>query len=697
MAIIDEASKMKAISTLTLSLAAFLLGAFAFAADPPKANKITYQDHILPILREKCLSCHDGDKVKGGLDATTYRSLMEGGSSGVVVKPGDPDGSRLFQLVARTKEPFMPPMADKLPQAYLDTIRQWIVQGALENSGSKAVAAKPAMDVGLTSVVKGRPTGPPPMPEVSLNLQPVVITKRPTAITALACSPWAPLIAIAGQKQVLLYNSDTLQLLGILPFPYGTPQVVKFSRNGSLLLAGGGRGGQSGKVIVWSVKTGDKIIEVGDETETVLAADISADQTQIALGGPNKMIRIYSTKDGEKIREIKKHTDWIYSVEYSPDGVLLATADRAGGMFVWEAFTGREYFSLRGHTGPITDVSWRMDSNVLASSSEDGTIRLWEMENGNQIKSWGAGGGVESVRFSHDGRLVSACRDRLVRIWDQNGAQQKVFEAFPDIAIRADFTHDAARVAAGDWTGLVRVFITQDAKPAGTVTPNPPPPPSPQEAFDAAVKDLAAKQATYEQAQAAVTASQATATKANADLAAAQKVAADTAAALKNAETALPQAKAAMDAANAAVPVAQAKVSAKELGLKAFSEAMQKVKEAADKAKTDAGLQAELQKAQQVVTQATAELDAAKKALADAQTLAKANADKYASADKALPAMKAAAMATAKDVEGKTATLSTANAALAAAQTQANQTSTAALAAAKVVVEKYKALPPVKK
>lgn len=665
-----------------------------FAADPPKANKITYQDHILPILREKCLACHDGDKVKGGLDATTYRSLMEGGSSGVVVKPGDPDGSRLFQLVSRTKEPFMPPMADKLPPAYLDSIRQWIAQGALENSGSKAIAAKPKMDVGLTSIVKGRPEGPPPMPEVSLSLQPVVVTKRASAITALACSPWAPLVALAGQKQVLLYHSESLQLLGILPFPYGTPQVLKFSRNGSLLLAGGGRGGQSGKVVVWSVKTGDKIIEVGDETETVLAADISADQTQIALGGPNKMIRIYSTKDGEKLREIKKHTDWIYSVEYSPDGVLLATADRSGGMFVWEAFTGREYFSLRGHTAAITDVSWRLDSNVLASCSEDTTIRIWEMENGNQIKAWGAGGGVQAVKFSHDGRLVSACRDRLVRVWDQNGGQQKVFEAFPDVALRAGFTHDGTRVVAGDWTGLVRIFISSDGKPAGTVNPNPPPPPPPQEAFDISVKDLAVKQAAYEQGQAAVATAQAAATKATADLAAGQKTAADMANALKNGEAAMAQAKAAMDAANAAAPAAQAKVAAKDLSLKAFSEALAKVKDAADKAKTDANLQTELQKVQQFVTQSTTELDAAKKAHTDATALAQANTAKFAESEKPLPAMKNNALAAAKTVEALTAQLTAANANLAAVQTQANQAATAALAAAKVVVEKYKALPP---
>ncbi|HEY1377373.1 MAG TPA: c-type cytochrome domain-containing protein, partial [Gemmataceae bacterium] len=61
------------------------------AAEPAKVN---YTDHVLPLLRDKCLGCHNGDKARGGLDASNYVKLMEGGSSGAVVKPGDPDDSR---------------------------------------------------------------------------------------------------------------------------------------------------------------------------------------------------------------------------------------------------------------------------------------------------------------------------------------------------------------------------------------------------------------------------------------------------------------------------------------------------------------------------------------------------------------------------------------------------------------------------
>src|SRR5439155_20428776 len=173
------------------------------------AKKVTYADHVLPILRDKCFGCHDPDKVKGGLNVANYTTLMQGGSSGAVIKPGDPEGSRLYQLVTHKHKPTMPPKSDMLPKENLDTIRQWIAGGALENAGSKpSMVNKPKTDITLNSIVKGKPDGPPPMPEKPLQLDPAVTTARANAITALASSPWAPLVAVGSQKQVLLYHSD---------------------------------------------------------------------------------------------------------------------------------------------------------------------------------------------------------------------------------------------------------------------------------------------------------------------------------------------------------------------------------------------------------------------------------------------------------------------------------------------------------
>lgn len=498
--------------------ACILLAGLAFGQSPAKLN---YDQHVLPFLMEKCGNCHSADKKRGGLVVTNYQKLMEGGSSGAVVKAGDPDKSSLYTTTAHKSEPFMPPMSPKVADDKIELVRAWIAAGAPENAGSKVMAAGPKAEIGLASIVRGRPAGPPPMPAKPLAQDPFVQSRRADAILAVASNPWSPLVAVGGQKQVLLYNGDTQDFLGAIPYPEGVPTVIKFSRNGSMLLVAGGRGSALGKVAIYNVATGERITSVGSESDTILAADISPDQSLVAIGGPGKILRIHSTKDGKLLHEIKKHTDWITALEFSPDGVLLATGDRSSGLVVWEAFTGREYFNLRGHTNAITEVSWRQDSNIMLSSSEDGSIRQWEMENGRQVRTWNAHpGGALGARYGMDGRIASAGRDKLVKLWDGNGGAQKTFPALADLALRATLTHDGARVVSGDWTGTVSVFTTADAKKIGELSANPPPL---GERIALLAKTVAERQAAADAAAKAEKASREALAAATAELAMAQK------------------------------------------------------------------------------------------------------------------------------------------------------------------------------
>lgn len=449
---------------------------FAFAEEKPapKEEKITFEQHILPIFREKCGSCHNANDKKGDLVLDNYGLAMQGGASGEVIRSdGDASLSQLFLVISHQSEPKMPPAQPKLPDEQLTLIRRWIEGGALENSGSKAKAKK-NMSVTKVTVSNQRPAGPPPMPE-NLPLNPLVVASRGNGATALAANPWSPLVAVAGHKQVVLFDTRTREVAGVLPFPEGVAHVLKFSRDGQWLLAGGGRGGHSGKVVLWDVKTGKRIAEVGNEYDIVLAADISPDHTQVALGGPKKIVRVYDTSTGELLYEKNKHTDWITAIEFSPDGVLLATADRSNGLVVWEAFTGREFYFLTGHTAAITDVSWSADSNVLATCSEDTTIRLWEMQNGGQIKNWGAhGGGVLAVEFTRDNRIASAGRDNMAKLWDMNGAAIRGFPGMTDIGMEVAFDSENDYILAGDLNGVISVWNAKDGAVVGQLTTNPP-------------------------------------------------------------------------------------------------------------------------------------------------------------------------------------------------------------------------------
>ncbi len=441
------------------------------------ADKITYNDQVRPILAANCFTCHDPDKRKAGLNLTTYQGFLTGSSNGKIFESGDPDSSLIYLLITHQEEPHMPPKGGKLADKDLDLIRRWLADGALEGANSVAAASnKPKIDLKLVAAPADQLPGPGPMPG-DLSLQPVVHASRAGAVPALAGSPRSPLVAVGSQHQVLLYNPQSLELLGILPFPEGLPQVFAFSRTGALLLAGGGQGAKLGKIVLFDVASGSRLTEIGEELDAVLAADLSPDQSRVALGGPNRLVKIFNTANGALVRKVSKHTDWITAIAYSPDGVLLATGDRNGGLRVWEAASGQEFYTLGGHKAAVTSLAFRADSNILASASEDGTVKLWNMNGGGEIKSFVAHGGqgVLGMDMARDGRIVTAGRDRMVRLWKADGSAERDLETFSEIAIRACFAHDGAIVVSGDFSGEVRVTQTADAKRIGTLDINPPP------------------------------------------------------------------------------------------------------------------------------------------------------------------------------------------------------------------------------
>jgi mono/diheme cytochrome c family protein len=545
---IARLAKQKSIGTVFTLYSCLISGGLLSAT---AAEKVTYDDHVRPIFADRCLTCHNPDKAKGGLDLTTYSTMMEGGSSGEIVNSGEPGNSRLFRSVTHAEEPFMPPKAEKLTTQRLNLIRDWITGGLLENSGSKAKASKPAFNMELAKSPAGKPEGPPPMP-AHLILAPEVTSSRAATPSDITSSPWAPLIALAVPRQVLLYNSNTLHLEGVLPFPEGTPATLAFSRNGTILIAGGGRGGKSGLVVGWEVKSGNRVFAIGAEYDTVLAADITADHKLVALGGPGRRIKIYSTKDGEEVINIKKHTDWVTAIAFSPDGILLATGDRNGGLFVWESGTGNLFYTLKAHSKSITAISWRVDSNLVASASEDGSVRLWEMNEGKQVKNWtGHGGGITDMAYTADGRIATCGRDRQAKVWDGNGGQKSTTKDFADIPVTVCLNHDGSRLIAADWVGNVRVVNSSDGKPIGTLLANPP---SIDTRFARAAETLLGKEKTLEQTKKihsekliAVSASTKNLETTRAQLAAARKRQENTNAALQGAKALLAQHKEAHD------------------------------------------------------------------------------------------------------------------------------------------------------
>jgi hypothetical protein len=449
-----------------MSFVPFLLATslgLAAAIAPGDDSPPNYVDHVEPIVSEYCLACHRGSRARNGLQLSSVPKILAGGSSGAAIAPGDPDGSLLIKLVEHAQGPFMPPDEDMLPAAERATLRAWIAGGARVDANDKGTPAAP-VEAAPLPILSG---GPAPMPPSDLSLAPLTWTDRGGPLTALAASPGAPFAAVGGLGQVALYalpggERPAGELLGVLAFPEGRPERLSFSATGAVLLVAGGRAGKRGLAVGYDVATGQRLFAVGDEPETVLAADVTADLAVVALGGPDRVLRAYDPASGALRWESRAHTDWVTAIAASPDSALIVSGDRAGGLVVHEAFTGREFQRPAPSRGPVTGLAWRADGARFAVTDEAGNVRVFDPENGKQVASWTAhktaGGGVLDVAWLEDGGLVTVGRDGEVRVTNGagkvRGKPRKLGAPTLAVAAAADATH----ALIGDLLGGARLL-----------------------------------------------------------------------------------------------------------------------------------------------------------------------------------------------------------------------------------------------
>lgn len=96
---------------------------------------VLYRRDIQPIFDDQCILCHgkQGRLKRGGLDVTSYDSLMAGGNSGAVIIPGDATKSLLVKRITGVIFPQMPNGVPPISDNEINLIITWIKEGALNN------------------------------------------------------------------------------------------------------------------------------------------------------------------------------------------------------------------------------------------------------------------------------------------------------------------------------------------------------------------------------------------------------------------------------------------------------------------------------------------------------------------------------------------------------------------------------------
>ena len=117
---------MRHLHTLLLSLA--LAPVPGRGVEDP-AQKL-FAERVGPLLRERCVICHNADAKSGGLDMSTREAFLRGGDNGPALEPGNARASLLYKVVAYEREPHMPRGSTKLPDESIAAIAEWIDGGA---------------------------------------------------------------------------------------------------------------------------------------------------------------------------------------------------------------------------------------------------------------------------------------------------------------------------------------------------------------------------------------------------------------------------------------------------------------------------------------------------------------------------------------------------------------------------------------
>ncbi len=439
---------MSRLFIVVLTAVVWMLSCASFmqAADE-KVVAVTF-DKLQPVLQKRCGSCHGRNEPRSGLDLTNLTGLKAGSESGPVVVSGKPELSLLYLTAAHLDGPKMPPGKERIPSSELQLFHDWIAGGLQERGGAvPSTAMNSAVPASLPALVAVTPL------------------TRPTATTALAVDPRGKLIAVSGIQQVVLLDAKTHQPTTAFPFPEGEVFALKFSQDGEWLVAGGGLGAASGKVVIFEVATGKRILETPEERDSVLSIDITPDRQTLAWGGPWRTVKVLNVSSQKITATLSGPTDWVLSVCLSPDGRLVAGSDRFGGVRVWNIATGKEFWNLRGHTGAVPKVVWSPTSDQLLSVGEDGTARMWDLHTGEitslcELKL----GGLWAADWHASNVIAIGGRHRKGALLSSKG--QTLFELpITDETTEIAFTADGSQVLLADAGGRITPFAVASGKP----------------------------------------------------------------------------------------------------------------------------------------------------------------------------------------------------------------------------------------
>lgn len=203
---------------------------------------------VEPILRQKCYSCHNEQKAKGGLVMSNREALQKGGKNGPLWQPQSGKSLLLdrLHLPLEHKEHMPPAGKPQLSEVEKSILRRWIQGGAAFDQKVASLPENDSLRILVQGSLQQQTMEQFHFPAASeqlvrqLNTQNLVVRQQAVGSPALQADFYGAQLFQAGQLQALLKAKQQLVGLNLNKMPLrdaDLPVVAQFTELRQLNLA----------------------------------------------------------------------------------------------------------------------------------------------------------------------------------------------------------------------------------------------------------------------------------------------------------------------------------------------------------------------------------------------------------------------------------------------------------------------------